>query len=172
MITKQKIKQILKYVWNSNLQSSNTDFDMITNSIISLLENDSDTIKISEFLFDISVNIYNTSISPEKCDQTAKLIMDWYSPVPPIKTDYGLIRIKSAGTYYTELTYKNTDQKISLMLNMTIYHEAILHPENIPFEGEEKKQLLQAIESLVNSKQLLIYSEKTAEYIDKNIAFW
>lgn len=170
MILEQKMKEILKYVWSPKSHFNDNDLDNISNSVFKLLDDGSDIEAISNFLYKVSVEKSFENISVKKCEDAAKLIISWHNPTPPVQTKYGTLRIRNQSRFGTYLSYKNVTDVLEIRLSMTIHYEQIIYLEEIPLLGEEKKELLKAMEKLFS--KIIIYSDETAEYIKNNVAYW
>ena len=169
MILEQKMKEILKYVWSPKPHFYDEDLNNISNSVFKLLDDGSDIEVISNFLYKVSVEKNFENVSVKKCEDTAKLIMSWHNPTPPVQTKYGILRIRYQSRFGTCLFYKNATDVFDIRLSMTFNYELIIYPDEIPLLGEEKEELLKAMEKLF--RKIIIYSDETAEYIKKN-AYW
>lgn len=170
MISEQKMKEILKYVWNPKPHLNDEDLNNISNSVFKLLDNWGDIEAISSFLYNTAVEKNFEHISAKKCEDTAKLIMSWHNPTPPVQTKYGILRFSNQSRFGTYLSYKNVTGVLEIRLSMTIHYEQIIYLEEIPLLGEEKEELLKAMEKLF--VKIIIYSDETAEYIKENVAYW
>ncbi len=169
MCDKQKIQQLLRYVWNPLIGFSTEDVLYITDLICESIESLDDVNNISDLLKDISIKKYHGNISTEKSMHVAKLIID-FNGGSPIKTDYGRMRFIVSG-YYTFLSYKNVKEALQLTFAMTVNGEIVLEPNKLPFEEEEKHQLINVMQEKFKNK-VIIYNDENAEYINNNLSVW
>lgn len=82
---KDKVTDILKYVWNPKFDLNNKyehqHLQDMTNFILDILGDDQREIKINEFLKRTSAKRYQGDISPEKSDSVTSLILGWANPL-------------------------------------------------------------------------------------------
>lgn len=169
MCDKHKIQEILRHVWLPKSKLSNEELIYITDLICEVLGKFGDINDISTLLNDESMNKYNGTASPEKCEEVAKLIISWNGG-SPIKTDYALMKFRS-GMYYTFLSYKNSEKELKFTFSMTVNYEVIVNLDELPLEGNEKQQLLEVMQKIYKN-ELIIDNEENSEYIQNNLAYW
>ena len=82
---KDKIINILKYVWNPKFNLNNEyeyqHLHDMTNFILDALNDDQREVKISDFLKRNSIEKYQGEISPDKSDSVTSLILGWANPL-------------------------------------------------------------------------------------------
>ena len=85
---KDKIIDILKYVWNPKFDLNNEyeyqHLNDMTNFILDALNDDQREVKISEFLKRNSIKTYQDEISPDKSDSVTSLILGWAYPLKKV----------------------------------------------------------------------------------------
>ena len=85
---KDKIIDILKYVWNPKFDLNNEyeyqHLNDMTNFILDALNDDQREVKISEFLKRNSIKNYQGEISPDKSDSVTSLILGWAYPLKKV----------------------------------------------------------------------------------------
>lgn len=98
---KDKVMDILKYVWNPQFDLNNKyeyqHLHDMANFILDTLHDDQREVKISEFLKRNSIEKYQGDISPDKSDSVTSLILGWANPlkmtgniVTPDKSNFSL----------------------------------------------------------------------------------
>ncbi|MDQ8954425.1 hypothetical protein RFH42_15860 [Acinetobacter rudis] len=169
MCNKHKIQEILRHVWLPKSNFSNEESIYITDLICEIVGQFGDANDVSTLLNDESINKYYGTISSEKCEEVAKLIISWNGG-SPLKTDYAVMKFRS-GMYYTFLSYKNSEKELKVRFNMTVNDEVIVNLDELSLEGNEKQQLLDLMKKIYKN-QLIIDNEENSEYIMDNLAYW
>ena len=165
MLTDQKIQQILRHVWNPQIDSTNPDHTKIISLLIpkiyDLLESrDGSQEALNEFLKKASIQKFNAEVSTEKSLETSKLIMSWYAPIPMRWTDFGKVKIQKSNSSFFEqdyFVYQTNNVNEFIPFDYINQGEIIIYFEKIDLPEAEKLQLIDAIREMIKPLKLTFF---------------
>lgn len=163
MLTDQKMREILKYVWNPKLNLTNAkDIEKLSQFILQiydLLESRNGSEEtLTHFLKTISIQYFNAGVSEAKSVEAAKLIMNWYAPTPMIWTDFGRVKIQISASRLVDqdyFVYQSDTLEKYIAFDYSAQNEILLYPDEFNLPENEKQQLIEAIETLVKPAKLI-----------------
>lgn len=169
MLTDQKLKEILKYVWNPTIDLTNANdienLNQLIQQIYTLLESRHSSVEsLSEFLITTSIQCFNSEVMEEKSVHAAKLIMDWHIPIPSRWTDYGRVKIQISPSRFFDQDYfvYHSDAVTKYIRRYYIaQNEIVICPEEIDLSEVEKAQLIDAIRDLIKPSVLTFFDPET-----------
>lgn len=165
MLTDQKLREILKYVWNPKVDLTNLKntekLNQLEQQIYALLDSrEGCTESLTEFLNSMAVKYFDSEVSREKSESTAKLIMDWYTPIPSRWTDFGRVKIQRSTSRFYEHDFFVYQIDISTEYIAIYYignNEIVIELEKIQLAEIEKIQLIEAIRDLIKPSILTFF---------------